>query len=149
HSRTTDGAGHCRLDGAREDFGRIRATDLSALREHLRPRWDTIRAEPWLEPDADHSVHRLEEGRVIGGQLLPETLHTVVVQPWCIRARLFGMYFDTNKAFLPPAAMAGIRGIKRLYDEHPSSHLLVVGHTDTTSDPWYNDPLSLERANSV
>lgn len=149
HPRVTDGAGECRLDGAREEFGRVRATDLSALREILRPRWDAIREGPWLEPQADHSFHPLEEGREIGAQLLAEALHTVVVQPWCIRARLFGMYFDTNKAFLLPSAMPGIRGIKGLYDEHPSSHLLVVGHTDTTGDPWYNDPLSLERADSV
>ncbi len=149
HPRVTDGAGQCRLDDAREQFGRTRVTDLAALREVLRPRWDTIREEPWLEPQADHSFHPLEEGREIGGPLLAETLHTVVVQPWCIRARLLGMYFDTNKSFLLPTAMPGIRGIKQLYDQHPSSHLLVVGHTDTTGDPWYNDPLSLERADSV
>ncbi len=32
HTRVTDGAGHVRLDGVREDYGAVKATDLAALR---------------------------------------------------------------------------------------------------------------------
>ncbi len=73
----------------------------------------------------------------------------MVVQPWCIRARLIGMYFDTNKCFLLPTAMPTIGGVVRVYDDNTSSALLIVGHTDTTGSPKVNDPLSVERAESV
>jgi outer membrane protein OmpA-like peptidoglycan-associated protein len=145
----TDGAGLARLDGVNEQHGSVTATDLDGLREQLRPRWDQIREEEWLEPAPDHTFAPLKEGRLVGASILSETLHTVVVQPWCIRARLIGMFFDTNKAFLLPSAMGGIRGVKHLYDENLGSELLIVGHTDTTGDPSYNDPLSVERAESV
>jgi outer membrane protein OmpA-like peptidoglycan-associated protein len=59
------------------------------------------------------------------------------------------MFFDSNKSFLLPKGLAGIRGITSLYAENPGAQLLVVGHTDTTADPSYNNPLSLERAEAV
>lgn len=64
-------------------------------------------------------------------------------------ARLIGLFFDTNKSFLLPAAIPAIRSVKALYDENPGSKLLVVGHTDTAGTPKVNDPLSLERAKSI
>lgn len=63
--------------------------------------------------------------------------------------RLIGMYFDTNKNFLLPDALAGMRTLVDIYEEHPDSELLVVGHADRSGEPAYNDVLSLERADSV
>jgi outer membrane protein OmpA-like peptidoglycan-associated protein len=65
------------------------------------------------------------------------------------RVRLTGMFFDLNKCFLLPSAMPGIKAIKRKYDEHPKSNLLVVGHTDTSGNPDPNLTLSLERADAM
>lgn len=149
HARVTGGSGHAQLDEARSNFGSVNATDVTALREQLRPRWDLIREDDWLEPEPEHTFAPLRGGREIRAQLLSETLHTVVVQPWCIRARLIGMYFDTNKCFLLPTAMPHIRSVKRLYDDNPDTALLIVGHTDTSGTPLDNDPLSVERAESV
>ena len=64
-------------------------------------------------------------------------------------ARLIGMFFDTDKSFLLPSAVPAIREVRRLYDQHPASKLLIVGHTDTAGKPSYNDPLSLERADAI
>ncbi|MBN2193904.1 MAG: OmpA family protein [Polyangiaceae bacterium] len=75
--------------------------------------------------------------------------HCIILQPRVVLAQLFGMWFETSKCFLLPTAMEGVRTIPSLYASNPESDLLVVGHTDTTGDPSYNDPLSLERARSV
>jgi hypothetical protein len=59
------------------------------------------------------------------------------------------MFFETNKCFLLPSAMRGIRGVRRFYEQYPSSEALVVGHTDTDGDATFNKFLSLERAKAV
>lgn len=64
-------------------------------------------------------------------------------------ARLRGLLFDTNKAFLLPSALEDLKTIRMLYEQHNPGKLLVVGHTDTTGDASINDPLSLERAEAM
>lgn len=71
------------------------------------------------------------------------------VPPMVTCIRMTGMFFDTNKCFLLPTAMNGIRRLVQVYNAAPEGEILVVGHTDTTGDPSYNDPLSLERAEAV
>lgn len=71
------------------------------------------------------------------------------VPPLVTCIRMTGMFFDTNKCFLLPSAMNGIRKLVQVYQAQPEGEILVVGHTDTTGDPSYNDPLSLERAEAV
>ena len=149
HPLVTDGDGRVRLDGIYPSMGHARIEDLAALRDLVRPRWDQIRPGDWLEPEPDHSFIPLRGSEPILRSVFAETLHTLVIQPWVIRARLIGMYFDTSKCFLLPSALGDITKLKKLYDEYPDSEILVVGHTDKTGDPSYNDPLSLERADSV
>ena len=151
----TDGAGHTRLDGVTAQFGTASIEDLDALREAVRPRWDLIRPQEWVVPETDATVAPLTEGVGPQASILSETLHTMVIQPWVIRARLVGHCFDTNKAFILPAAVETVPGlasavdeVRIWFDEHPESEALLIGHTDTTGDPSYNDPLSLERAES-
>src|SRR5258705_10998055 len=74
---------------------------------------------------------------------------TVELPPQVFRGRLVGMPFDIDKTFLLPGAMRGIRELKRYYDEHPETEVLVVGHTDSTGDPGYNVKLSRERARAM
>lgn len=63
--------------------------------------------------------------------------------------RMTGMFFDTNKCFLLPSAIEGMQKLVGVYNDHSSGEVLVVGHTDTSGEPDYNDKLSLERAHSV
>ncbi|HEY6722753.1 MAG TPA: OmpA family protein [Polyangiaceae bacterium] len=64
-------------------------------------------------------------------------------------ARVRGMLFDTNKSFILNGAIRDMKKIRAVYERNNPSELLIVGHTDTTAQPDINDPLSVERAESV
>ena len=66
-----------------------------------------------------------------------------------VMARISGMLFDTNKTFLLPSTIVGLKRIRKVYEENSPGELLIVGHTDTTGEPSYNNPLSMERAESL
>jgi len=59
------------------------------------------------------------------------------------------MYFDTNKCFLLPTAVASLKRLVETYELHPDSELLIVGHTDTAGSETYNLDLSADRADAV
>ena len=63
--------------------------------------------------------------------------------------QMVGMYFDTNKNFLLPSAVEGIRKMVDVYENYPTSKLLLIGHTDASGYASYNETLSLERAEAV
>jgi hypothetical protein len=73
----------------------------------------------------------------------------VELPPTTFRARLKGLLYDTNKSFLLPSAIHGMRALKRLFDEHKNLALLVNGHTDRAGTDDYNLRLSDERAKSM
>ncbi|MBA3541456.1 MAG: carboxypeptidase regulatory-like domain-containing protein, partial [Deltaproteobacteria bacterium] len=73
----------------------------------------------------------------------------VEVEPRIYRGRLTGVLFDTDRTFVTPGALDGMRLIKRLYDEHPDSQVLVNGHADSVGAPAKNRDLSSERAESM
>jgi outer membrane protein OmpA-like peptidoglycan-associated protein len=68
--------------------------------------------------------------------------------PSVVLARLHA-FFNTNKAFLLPTAIAGLRSLRELYFQNNPGELLVVGHADTAGGSKFNDELSLERAESM
>jgi len=65
------------------------------------------------------------------------------------RGRATCMHFDTDKSFLLPPSMPGIRNIVQFYARHAGMTMLSNGHTDLVGDAQYNLQLSLERANAV
>lgn len=65
------------------------------------------------------------------------------------RLCLRGFLFDTNKSFLLPPSINGIRQIKKLYDNGTWHEVLIVGHADKRGNEQYNSELSLERADSI
>jgi len=73
----------------------------------------------------------------------------VEVAPRIYRGRLSGILFDTDRTFVTPGALDGMRLVKRLYDEHPDTQVLVTGHADSIGDATYNRDLSSERAESM
>jgi outer membrane protein OmpA-like peptidoglycan-associated protein len=73
----------------------------------------------------------------------------VELPPRVRRAKLSGIHFETNKTFLLPSAMTGIRQLASLYQSFGALSLLVTGHTDTVGDADYNRGLSVERAESI
>lgn len=70
-------------------------------------------------------------------------------EPAAVCVGMTGMHFDSDKCFLLPSALDGMRALVGLYKKHPRGELLVVGHTDTSGELEYNETLSLERAKSV
>ena len=77
------------------------------------------------------------------------TALSVQVPPRVFLGRMTGLLFDTNKTFLLPHSLGGIRGLRRFFDGHPGMQVLVVGHTDTVGAPESNVTLSNERAHSI
>ena len=73
----------------------------------------------------------------------------VELPPTVYRGRLVGMLFDSDKTFLLPSAIRGIKELKQLYDRYPGSQVLVVGHADKKGDATYNRKLSEERAKII
>ncbi|MFL5343755.1 MAG: OmpA family protein [Hyalangium sp.] len=66
-----------------------------------------------------------------------------------LRTRLKGLHFESDKTFLLPSAMSGLRQLRRLYDEHPGAAVLVSGHADTSGAAEHNLHLSEARAQAV
>lgn len=86
---------------------------------------------------------------VRGGVTIPVGISQVSLPPAVYRGRLTGMLFETDKCFLLPGAMPGIKELKRFYDSHPKLEVMVSGHADREGPAAYNLTLSVERAEAV
>jgi outer membrane protein OmpA-like peptidoglycan-associated protein len=149
---TTDDDGRAKVKQRPAMTGTVHAANEKPLRQLLYDRWQEVRGEDWFVPPADdtYSIVELKRGEALPGlAIAAEKERTVVFQPRVVRARLLGMWFDTDKCFLLPTARKTLPMLSDLYEGNPESDLLVVGHTDTAGKPSYNDPLSLERAESL
>lgn len=69
--------------------------------------------------------------------------------PGVYRGVFRGLLFETNKTFLLPGAVGGLRALERWYRAHPGLELLLVGHADRSGEDEYNRALSQERAEAV
>ncbi len=78
------------------------------------------------------------------GQSQDVTLPTRV-----FRGRATCMHFDTDKSFLLPPSVTGVRNIVSFFNRHAGTNMLVNGHTDLVGDAQYNLQLSNERAAAV
>jgi outer membrane protein OmpA-like peptidoglycan-associated protein len=148
---TTNGAGIARVDDVTSSFGSAQLVSVAAVRKKMEPKWKEAR-ERNIEAGEDVFVRVLRKGvDVDSASLESETpAKLVIVPPSDVRrVRLVGMHFDTDKSFLLPTAMHGIRRIKTMYDRAPGGSVLVVGHTDTQGSSDHNMTLSVERADAI
>ena len=60
-----------------------------------------------------------------------------------------GILFDTNSSALRPASQADITKLAATLQKYPDTNVLVEGHTDNTGSDAINQPLSVNRAQSV
>lgn len=144
----SDAEGIARHDAPGPDTAGVRLPDLAAVRETLAPRWAEDHEGETPEPSAD-VLHVPVRTTWRGATLDRGKPRTLVLLPSLVCVRLTGMHFDTEKAFLLPGAMRGIRRLRTIYDEHPDAKIVVCGHTDTAGSKAYNLDLSLERAESL
>jgi outer membrane protein OmpA-like peptidoglycan-associated protein/phage baseplate assembly protein gpV len=84
-----------------------------------------------------------------GGVTIPVGTSKVALPPAVYRGRMTGMLFETDKSFLLPSAMPGIKELKLFYDEHPGLEVMVSGHADRAGTASYNLTLSVERAEAI
>ena len=63
--------------------------------------------------------------------------------------RGFLVYFDWNRAELTPGGATLVREFVEFYDPAHVRRIVVVGHTDRSGEPLYNEELSLRRAETV
>ncbi|MFO7844523.1 MAG: OmpA family protein [Bacteroidales bacterium] len=63
--------------------------------------------------------------------------------------RIYGIYFDTDKATIKKKSESTLAEIASLLDEKPELNLGVVGHTDATGSEEHNMDLSKQRAEAV
>jgi len=102
-----------------------------------------------VEPKSS-STHQMTLAQLRSGVVLATgQKHVLVVTAPVTCVRLAGLFFDTNKSFLLPSAVPGIRKLIQIYADHPGAELLIVGHTDRSGEVEYNNSLSLERAEAV
>ena len=96
---------------------------------------------PTLRP----TIEELKSGLV----LATGVSHAIILPPTLIRVRLVGILFETDKSFLLPSSMPGIRQLKSIYDAHVGKTVLVSGHADRAGAASHNVALSVDRAQSV
>ena len=65
------------------------------------------------------------------------------------RYDLYGIRFEFDKATIQPQAMSLLDDIATTMKNLPTWRLRIVGHTDSSGDPTYNETLSLERAEAI
>jgi outer membrane protein OmpA-like peptidoglycan-associated protein len=147
-SLTTDDAGRAQIDDLGDTDVTLVVSDDSALRAELKQRWAKPQVGGILA-EADETLVRFLDDVTSPVELGELTSVRISVQPRVILARVLGLIFETNKSFVLPTALPDLKGLRALSDEDPDSELLIVGHTDTSADAATNDPLSLERAESV
>ncbi len=152
--RTTDGSGTARMEGVERGTCSVKMANEGSVRDKLRARWSSPRGKDWYKPEeSEETKHTFVEVRRTRDfpsvTLFAEEPHRIVLQPRVVQANLKGMWFATSKCFLMPTARHSLECIKTLYDANPGTDLLIVGHTDRAGTPSYNDPLSLERAESM
>lgn len=99
-------------------------------------------------PDTIVDVHR-SPVVVLGADQDTPQVRMIGVVPRVVLARLGGLLFDTNKAFIRRDAVQKLKQVRAVYEQNDGTDLLVVGHTDTVGDASINDPLSVERADAT
>lgn len=147
--RVTSAAGVARLDGVSAVSATVAASSLATVRRVMGPRWNRPRGRAAIGGAAGAVVWELRSDTVPRFDLRPSKERVISIQPCVARARLIGGYFDVAKSFILPVGLAGLRGAVRLAHELGRAQLLIVGHTDPSGAPEYNDQLALERAEAV
>jgi outer membrane protein OmpA-like peptidoglycan-associated protein len=118
----------------------------------LTQRWKEVRGAPdnqWGTQEESLRDVSLEAGKAIELVLEAGKKHTFVCRPPVVLARLHGLTFDTNKCFLLPSAVRGLKRLIDIYAQYPGWDVLIVGHADTAGTEDANLLLSAERASAM
>jgi outer membrane protein OmpA-like peptidoglycan-associated protein len=167
-----DGIARCRLPTA--DSAQAGFASAEALAQLMRPIWAgcrNVERKDWVKSDDTTTTVTLFRGEVVeakvevppagttgakatiatfdGAATTPDNPAKLSVQPLVIVMRMLGEHFDTDKCFLLPKALSGVRDLVLLHRAYELTDLLIVGHTDTSATESYNLDLSLERTSAM
>jgi outer membrane protein OmpA-like peptidoglycan-associated protein len=140
------------LKGAKQAWLTFADEANQDLVDELKKRWKEIRGEAddeWKEEEESLVEVLFKDGKLPELEFEAEKKYTFMLRPPVALARLHGMYFDTNKCFLLPTAVASLKRLVEKYELHPDSEVLIVGHTDTAGSETYNLDLSADRADAM
>jgi outer membrane protein OmpA-like peptidoglycan-associated protein len=143
----TPASGNVRVDGVAASFGSVAFVDVPAARDVVRPRW--VKKPPDSPPGVDNPEVVALSPDMKAVSLTSEMALTIVLVRPLPRVRLIGMHFDTNKSFMRPTAVRGIRAVVTEFEKSPTGTLLIVGHTDSVGPESENLNLSVDRAEAV
>ena len=59
------------------------------------------------------------------------------------------MSFDTNSAYIKSPFRPVLNNFADSLKRYPQTHVVIIGHTDSTGGARINDPLSVRRANAT
>jgi phospholipase C len=135
--------------GKTDDNGHFKLSGLAAKGKAKLDVPD-VQSAPQADPSVAGRVRFVKDG--VDVEIGKATV--VELPPQARRCRLSGLNFDTNKTFLLPEAMTGIRQLVKLYKSFEGIEGLVDGHTDKqppkSGDSFeFNRKLSVERAESI
>ncbi|MBN2194632.1 MAG: OmpA family protein [Polyangiaceae bacterium] len=136
-------SGPTSFDGETDENGRLLHEDVPPGDYEL-----TLTVEVELAGEVTSNDYQ-SPAVVLDGTEAEPHIRRLGVVPRVIMARVRGLLFDLNKSFLLPSAIPALRRIRDVYATNNPSELLIVGHTDTSGEPNINDPLSVERADTV
>lgn len=123
--------------------------DLRLFTDALKKRWKEIRGDrddAWRAKEEALAEVLLRKGSLPVLSLEAEKKHTFMVRPRVALCRLRGLYFETDRCFLLPAAVPSLKRLVEIAASYPESEVLIVGHTDTAGSEAYNLELSGQRA---
>lgn len=64
-------------------------------------------------------------------------------------ATIYGIHFDTDSAKLRADSLPALNAVLGLINNHPGSHWMIAGHTDSQGNAAHNQTLSQDRSSSV
>lgn len=133
-SASTDAAGTCQLHGL--PAGLVVATAAApGFDEGSVP----VDIEAGQRGNAEIQLHRHQEDTA--------SLERELAQSG--QATIYGIHFDTDSAKLRADSMPALNAVLGLINNHPDSHWVIAGHTDSEGDSGHNQILSNNRSASV
>jgi outer membrane protein OmpA-like peptidoglycan-associated protein len=140
------------LKGAKGAWLTLPEKATQDLLDEVKKRWKELRGpsdDAWKKREESLVEVLFKQGKLPELQLEAEKKHTFMLRPPVALGHLRGTYFDTNKCFLLPTAVARLKRLIEIYEQHPESEVLIVGHTDTAGSEAYNLDLSADRADAM
>ena len=157
----TNGAGYGLTAGVFKGIGKMVVRPLVGAYELVTsPFAIPAGFEPILVPSYPWNSFQTDPGTIFGftSDYLETEKRELSLIPGAVVTRRRGalvvqfpgeLLFATGSATLSPAAQARLRPVSQVLKANPDTRIEVLGHTDSSGPPAFNDKLSEQRADAV